>query len=545
MKQFIINLTGNRWTRTVAVLTIGTFIANSAYVHSQNGRPTTRIARTANDSSDYRRFLNSSERGFQTDSSILDSNDHLLDLDTSRIDTRKVRLLMERFAKDSIQLADEMDRAYRTSPELRPYMSNAAKLQFRVDSLATQIGRGYDIRRVAADFQAIDRDWRNLAHGLTTIRNPGRNLLTLVTRINDYDKQLGNIFRIRPQLDRGELIALTAMVRTDLLNLIDDIQMEFGNSSKSYEYILQTRSLSEDMRHLQDIVKDGYSYDDIVTEYQRFRRAWGEFVGVSEQLNNRNVTRGVRRIGSTDNSLRELLWLPVQSNRAELTQMANALLRDVDEFMSRTPLKLIVKLDDPATAISASEEFNEYCKELQQCVNSGDAEAELRRCFADVDRSANIFIRAFEPLRSQTGQSVLREIENELSQLKTAMNYSGQSGYSRRDFIDLVAKLENLAEHTEFDVKEWLKASRPKYSNDAMRAATLFADECHALNVSVVRSNMPVVDLRVRVESLSKQFTSLYHKYLRNADDKHREHIVQTSARVHETLFDLTNMIVQ
>ena len=89
-----------------------------------------------------------------------------------------------------------------------------------------------------------------------------------------------------------------------------------------------------------------------------------------------------------------------------------------------------------------------------------------------------------------------------------------------------------------------MKASRPKFANEAMRAATQFADNTHALNVAVVRSDMPVADLQVRVTKLGKEFTNLYHNYLRNADDKYREHIVQTSARVHETLFDLTNMVI-
>ena len=538
MKHFIKNLAGNRWTRTITVLTIGTFIANAAFVWSQPPRIASR------DDNEYRKFLSSSESGFQTNSSILDSSDHLLNLDISRIDNRQVRQLMTRFADDSVLLADEMDRAYDTTPALRPFLSDAAKIQFRVDSLARQVERGYDIRRVAADFQAIDRDWRNLAHGLSQIRTTNRKLLAIVKRINGHDKQLGDIFKIRPQLDRGELIAYAATLRTDLLNLVDDIEMEFGNSSKSYEIILQTRSLSEDMRHLQNIIKDGYTYDDIVLEYKRFRRAWGEFVAASKSLDNRYVTRGIRRVAVTDNRIRELLWIPVQTNRAELTQMTDALMRDLDEFMSRTPLKLVVQLEDPEVGLSSSEEFNEYCKELRHCIARGDSEAELRHCFVDVQRTASTFLQAFQPLKSQAGQSVLREIENELNTLATAFNYShGSDVSSQREFVDLVTTLENLAEHTEFDVREWLKDSRPNYATEAMRATTRFADDCHALHQAVIRSETPAPDLQARVADLSKQFLNVYHKYLRNADDKHRDHIVQTSARVHETLFDLQKLV--
>jgi hypothetical protein len=539
VKRFIKNLTGNRWTRTVMVLAIATFVGNAAWVQSQNRKP--RIATRDNE---YRKFLNSSESGFQTNNSILDSSDHLLDLDTSRIDKRVVRQLMTRFADDAVLLADEMDRAYSTTPELRPFLSDAAKLQFRVDSLARQVERGYELRRVASDFRSIDRDWRNLAHGLDQIHAENRNMTVIIKRINTHDKELGDIFKIRPQLDRDQLIAYAATLRTDLLNLVDDIEMEFGNSAKSYEYILQTRSLSEDMQHLQDIIKDGYTFDEIISDYKRFRRQWGEFVVASEQLDNRYVSRGIRRVAITDNQIRKLLWMPVQTNRAELTQMAETLLRDLDEFMSRTPLKLIIRLDDPELALSSSDEFNEYCKELRQCILRGDSEAELRYCFADVQRTSAVFLQAFQPLMSQAGQSVLREIENELNTLGVAFNYShGSDVSSQREFVDLVTKLENLAQHSEFDVHAWLKESRPNFASEAMQATTRFADDCHALNQAVIRSEVPAADLQARVADLNAQFANVYYKYLRNADDKHRDHIVLTSARVHETLFDLKKLV--
>ena len=255
MSPLIAKFVGRRSVNAMLLLAAATLIPQQVFAQQGNGQ-IRRIARTR-DFDEYQKFLIDSEKNFPAYRRNIDSPDALLEIDAARIDVRSVRDLLSNFASDASKLTDTMHAQYQQSPELRRYLTDSARLRARLDALATNSGRGYDIRRIAQDFRAIDRDWRSLAHDLSQIPRLNRTIAAYVKRMNTYDQKLGDIFQIRPQLDRRKLISETASMTADLENLMDDIEIELSKSSQANQLIADTRRLRQQVRYIETIVAEG------------------------------------------------------------------------------------------------------------------------------------------------------------------------------------------------------------------------------------------------------------------------------------------------
>ena len=69
-------------------------------------------------------------------------------------------------------------------------------------------------------------------------------------------------------------------------------------------------------------------------------------LGQLRNSDNRYVERQVRYLVDADNIVQQYLWLENKSDRNQLRQTAIALMRDVDEFYNRTPLKLLLNVSN-------------------------------------------------------------------------------------------------------------------------------------------------------------------------------------------------------
>ena len=78
----------------------------------------------------------------------------------------------------------------------------------------------------------------------------------------------------------------------------------------------------------------------------------------------------------------------------------------------------------------------------------------MLECYRYVEEYGDDFVRAFEPLRSQAGRVILREIEDGILSLRNELNLAGTvTSIDTRAMLDTAAGLENLADHLDFDVR--------------------------------------------------------------------------------------------
>ena len=282
-------------------------------------------------------------------------------------------------------------------------------------------------------------------------------------------------------------------------------------------------------------------YESIEREYERFGKLWASLYSALSKTNNRYIDRSVQRVASADHEMRNLLWMESQADHTRVIAATQELMRRVDDFYARTPLKLIIQMGESELALAHAETFYGVCQNLEDCAQRNEDEESLLASYRYVDDEAKLFLTAFRQLRSPAGQAVLNQIEGDLKELENELNYS--RGVDFRMATELAAALENLAEHIEFDVKTWLSRSRPSYANEAMQSISRFVKSSRRLHLNLQRGASDQETTRREVAQLYAHWQQVYFKYLRNAQKPDRDHIVTVSARIIETLFDMKTAV--
>jgi len=293
--------------------------------------------------------------------------------------------------------------------------------------------------------------------------------------------------------------------------------------------------------YISDIVASRGEYDDIVDEYRLFRELWYALAKKLRPLDNRYVERGLRRISSTDKTLHELLWVAHTAERGDLLDLTTTLMRNVDEFFSRTPLKLVLRLDDANHAINTADEFYGVCQNFVDCVERNETDEELRQCYSYVEEAAESFQQTFRLLRSNAAQIALHEIEDGVIALRNQTHYSS-SGYDRRRAVELAASLENLADHLQVDVREWLGRKREPFRDEALRETSRFADRAHRLHAAL-SYRTPRQQIAAEAHDLFETWRTLYYEYLRKCDTDERSHLASLAFSITSDLTDLRTQL--
>ena len=525
---------GGRDLSCAAVFVLAALLAaQHALGQAPPRRTTQRVARTDDDFERFQQFLLESERDLggyrrgridlQTDGSF----------EPSRVDMRQVRRVLNAYATDAKRLMELLSAESGRNSDLRFFRIGIAKLRARTGSLADFASSTNDVRRIAADYQGIDREWRTIAHQLGRLNGLSRILQSAIERTNGHNRQLGNLFQLRPQLSHRELASQAAALRSGLNNLLDDIDMEPG--SRANQYLSPVRKLLQQANYVENVIVNRYERDVIVREYKRFRQPWYELARDLRTLDSSYVERSVRRVARAENSLGELLWLPKEADRSHLLHLAQSLMRDVDEFFGRTPLRMLLQLPDSSYALHISGEFYGVCENFEDCVERKESDLDLQECYTYVVEAAEGFLRSFDSIHSQTAKRVLNDIEDSLVALADEMDYAGDG---QQDALELAARLESLAEHVDDDIRRWLNADRPSFESELLAVSQHFVGGCRDLRVAL-EHNSPDDDVLDQSSALNKEWQAIYFKYLRNARDSEKIHFVELSRQIFEGLYDL------
>ena len=458
--------------------------------------------------------------------------------DFDQVSVSRVQQLLESVAREANELARILNDQSRPVPSLRRYLSDIFKLRARSSVVAQELSRVRDIERIYPSLQNLDRDWQQLSHNLHQVRGLSTAVRDSIARLDELDQSLSEEINIESHLDRREVVAQSAALASDVRSLVEDIELELGNGSASRDILIEGRKAQQQASHVAYVAAWG-GQNEIVDEYGRFSAIWRQLSRRLYNVNNRYIERGVRRVERTDGLIRELLLLPHESDRAHLARQTDILMRDVDEFFARTPLKLLVQLDRREYALATAEEFHGMCQNFKDLVNRNEADAELADGYHYVENSGMEFLTAFRSLRSSSGQIVLREIENGIDSLRDEMN--DHDSFDRREAVDLAAAIENLGDHLAQDLEDWVRRQRPSWGNAAVREANQFVDQAHNLH-SNLQPDRPRQMIQSDVVALKNTWRNLSnHLRLRNPSD--RDHIELLRYRITPKLVDLMTIL--
>ena len=432
-----------------------------------------------------------------------------------------------------------MDADYDRNPQLRPLLTELVKLRNMARVIDEDLTARVPLDRVIVDFQALDRDWQLFSNRMaqqTRISNETRARLERLDRI---DREIGKLFQVTPTLDRQSLMEVTASMSTDFRNLTDELERDPNGSTVIDQLIYDCGKMQQQIRRVnQSVVDSRATYDQIVTEYGGFTRMWTVVLPQLMKLESRRIERQVQYLVESDNSIQNLLWLENTSNTAQLQTTANRLIRSVDEFYNRTPLKLLLNVRDVRTAMQTADDFYGTVQHFKDLVDRKENEREIVDAYAEVEKSGSIFIRTFDQMNSQTARIVLREIEDGIAALQDELNIAGQvSGVDYRNLEPVAASLDNLADQLDYDINRWLKDDRQTFRDDALLVSKSFMARARKIHQMALRQTA-LRDLQQETNSLIDDLTRL-RNYLGLCNTADKARLANTYSDIRRDIEDM------
>ncbi len=520
--------------RAIVTALLTVTIASSAMAQSS------RITRAESDFNDISRRLPSGEIGSLDDLRSRTVPNSVTPKDYSKVDKRALANLMKETLDESGRLYSSLDADFRRNPSLRSLLSDLQRLRSLTNDVNQDLANGRPLENIVVDFRQIDADWRLLSHRLAQATGLSSTTKQSVERIDRLDQQVGKLFQVEPSLDRRELQRQLAILESSLFSMSDELRRDASTSSKMSQLVNDTRKLQQQVTRVEDLVIDNYSYERIVTEYNSFERAWSATLNQLGAVNNPYVERAVRRIVDSDNLIHELLWIENSTSRVQLKQTADALIRDVDEFYNRTPLKLLLSFKNARETLQIADNFYGTVQNFKDNLERNESDQQLVESYRYIEEYGTVFVRTFSVMKSQAAVVVLREIEDGIAAMRGELNLGGTvSQVDTRKLLPIAASLENLADQLDQDVRSWLNSERPTYRNEVNTASLAFMKRTQRLH-RMLDSEPTLADLQRETDSLYEEWKTVYG-FLSRCRTPDRANLSQLAAEIRIDLTDLNS----
>ena len=503
---------------------------------------TSRISRTEQDFNELNRRVPAGELGSLDDIRTRPTATPTRPVDYSKVDQRALANLMKETIDESSRLYASLDADYRRNPSLRALLSDFQKLR-RLTSLINQdLTSGVSLENIVADFRQIDADWRLLSHRLTQATGLSSASKQSIDRIDNLDQQVGKLFQVEPSLDRRELLQQLGIMENSLFNMSDELRRDLNASPKVSQLVNDARKLQQQVARIEELILDNYPYERIVTEYNRFDRSWVLLLDQVRTVSNPAIERSVRRIIDSDNLVHELLWIEHTTSRAQLKQTADALIRDVDEFYNRTPLKLLLTFKNATGTLQIADNFYGTVQNFKDILDRNEPDEQLVESYRFVEEYGTVFVRTYSVMKSQAAVVVLREIEDGIAALRAELNLGGTvSQVDTRELLPIAASLENLADQLDLDVRNWLNAERPAYRAEVTAASAAFMKRTQRLH-RMLDAEPTLQELQRETDSLYEEWKVVYG-YLSRCRTADRVNLSQIAAEIRIDLTDLNGSL--
>lgn len=501
-------------------------------------QPPGRITNSNTEFGDVNRIINEGSRtipgrGF---GSTLNRSGQQIDL--SKVDKRALQNLLTESIDESERLYRSLQADYNRYPGVRQFMTDLSSIRARAGRAARDLQDGISLLRIHPQLQQLDSDWQLLSHQMGQSRLLSTTTRDSLDRIDRLQRNLEKLFEMEPQLDRRAIMTELSGLVSSIRNLVQELELDPSGTDRIYDLIHNARKLGQEATRVQNMVVDQYPYTSIVPEYNRFEQQWNALVPKLRQLNNRYVDRSIRNIMRSDSRLHNLLWLEKQTSRDNLKQISAALSRDVDEFFNRVPLKLLLHFKNVNRILETADDFYGTVQNFKDCVERNEDEQTLLVCYQYVEEYGNDFVREFGGLRSQAGRVVLREIEDGMIALRNELHLSGTVGsINTAVLLPKAASLENLADHLDFDVNQWLRRDNQSFRSEALTASANFLKRTQRIH-TMLESRPTEAEMKQQTADLIEDWRAVY-RYLGRCNTNEREHLRSLSQDISQAIYEL------
>jgi len=506
------------------------------------------IAATAVGQRDRTRIANLERTSFELDengrsnpgfdlrlSTPLNSNQ---EINVDRVDKRALINLLKDAVSETERLYRSLQRDARQRGELQNSLSEVTKLRAGASYIVQDLEQGRSLQTLLPVIRELSSDWHLLSHQLGRAPRISRATLDIVNRIDGQARRMEQMFKLDPQLDRRALVSELARMHSVTDSLARELEYDPRVQGKNTNLIYDARKMGQQIHQIEGMVLDMERHDRIVDEYGRFERMWAVLLRDLRPLDNRYIERQINSIVASDGRVHDLLWLEKTTNREQLRRLADSLIDKVDEFFNRTPLRLVVDLQDVNSILNKAGDFYGTVQHFKDTVKSTDDEEDLLESYSYVERYGHDFVRAFSALKSQAGLVVLKEIDDGIAALRAELNITGTVGsVDVAKLVPSAARLENLADRLRIDVRYWLDRDPQAWRTEALSSMDRFVARSSRMH-RLIQGRPTLTQLRDESKALNSSWSELYG-YLRRCNTQDRDHIEYLENAVNSTLYDL------
>lgn len=450
------------------------------------------------------------------------------------------RPLLTRFSQEATGLAKDLDYDLDKGRGIRPIFGDVLKLRARSFVLAQNSMNTNDHEPIAADYGILSSEWQTLSFRLRQIRGLDQASLEHVERLDEIDEQLGGILQVRKPVDREELLLEMASLRADLKNLLIDVEVAVQRSSDRHRYILDGQKVQQQAERVASLAGGTAGYDAIVAEYRQFETRWSAYAISLRALDSRQIERNVRRINHSDTQIHLLLKLPTRVDRDELLHLTMSLMKDVDEFYVRAPLKLLITLPEASEVIPTCNQFYGVCEHFADAASSDSDHSQLIEDFRYVEDAWDEFQTMFRQLNSSKAQEVLNDIERGIMALREALQL--HEGLDREKAASLAASLASLQERLDSDLRRWLDRQPRDFRKTALQESQALGDAVRRFQNHALNGSDPS-QLQRECEDIFARWQRV-HGYVKLCNTSDRINLLTTSAKITPVVVELRTRLV-
>lgn len=370
---------------------------------------------------------------------------------------QQARQLIATFAADAARLISALQIEQRYSDRVRLLLGDAALLKASADVLAQRSQSMSTIPQFAAEYAAVDAQWRPLDQQLKMLPDAGNRVLQETERIGATSKQLSKLLRLEPQMQRDELGYQFAALRAELDRLTEDIQVELYANPDRVELANRVRALQSRAAQLSAALDTSYAYRDVKRYYKQFFDDWTATKRMLRSLDNRYIQRSISRLGQTNNRLHELLWLAPVIDGADILYLADMLKKNVDYIGDQITLTRLVALPNSRQIFDKAQDFHALCDSFREHVANSTELESVSWEFRELDVAWNDLRNLIAPLRNETANQYVALIDGSIMELRDTMGQP--SSLDPAESLQLVSELNNMTEMLYNDLKRYVGQS--------------------------------------------------------------------------------------
>ncbi len=353
----------------------------------------------------------------------------------------QTRQLLALLSSDSARLVQSLQIEERTTPQVRPLLADALSLNASADVLNQNGQRSFAVEELVSDFQVFDRDWRVLSHRLKQVPNLGRVCLRAMDSLAGTHKQISDLLGIQPQLNRNELVRLSASLISAYRHLLEDLQYDNSRVLDKNQLLTEGQALYLKVNQAMSLIERD-NYGNIVNAYKDCQQDWQIYSAKLRQFNSARIQRGILEVEEVGRSIAEQLWLPVQMDRGYVVQLAKSVEDDAHHLLERVTLIQLVDHPNPIALVNSAKEFDSITHAFARAAENSQNLNDLAWDFRIYEVQWKEFSNHVRLLKSPDLDLRVTDLDRNLKLLQNALQL--QPAFDRRSMRELAASLDEL-----------------------------------------------------------------------------------------------------